>query len=1587
MDLDVNFMNIKKLFSTLLVACVSLSIVFAQIDDDFSDGDFINNPTWVGDSAWFEVNAANELQSNNAVINDTISLTTPNTLINDIEWKMNVRLGFAPSDNNFIKIYLVSDQLDLKGSLNGYYIRLGENGTNDALKFYRQDGTTSTLLMTGALGTIATNPNVSLKVTRDAAGNWTVSADFAGGAAYVQDMTFTDNTYTSTAHFGFWIKHTTTNNNKHYFDNIYVGAPVVDATPPVLLSATPLSALDVDALFDEPLEVISAETILNYSLNNGIGNPVSAIQDATNKALVHLSFGSSFVTNTYTLTVTDVQDVNNNVATNPQTANFPYVLFSQANFKDIIFNEIMADPNPVVGLPAVEFVELYNNSTKSVDLTGWKLKDASTSVGTVGSGFLLPGEYAILTSTTNVGLFTGKVVGVSSFPSLNDAGDNLGIRNGNGDLIDTVAYKNTWYNDAVKANGGWTLELINPNPICASALNWNASLALNGGTPGAQNSIYSTSPDITPPTILSGDILTDTTFLICFDEVMNTTTLGTPANFTMSGGIGVPSSVVVAPDEMCVTLTYPTPLSQGVTYILSMQNQSDCSGNPLAAPTTLSFIIGSNAAYKNIVINEILADPTPQIGLPNAEYVELYNPSTLTINLNGWTFTDGSTKATLGNYVLLPNEYLILTPTASASLFTGNVLGVSNFPSLNNAGDNLGLRSSSGVLIDTVSYSIAWYNDAIKDDGGWSLELINPLSPCGAAANWGASVSATGGTPGVENSIFSVVPDVTPPAILSTEIIGNDTISICFDEGMQEAPLVNVANYTFSNGLGNPAQVIVTGQGNQCILLVLNASIVPGVAYELSIANMSDCVGNIPPTPLIASVVKGLIPQPGEVVITEIFPDYSPSNGLPAAEFVEIYNRTNKVVDISGWQVRDPSTTAVIENTALLPYEYAVMCIVANKSLFTSYGKVITTTSFPSLNNDKDTLYLEDNFGFISDVVAYDDTWYRDDTKKLGGWTLERIDADFTNCNNNENWNASTNAIGGTPAAANSVKGAFTDNKAPTVMGIEVMNNLEVKVYFSEAMDNTTLIDASHYSVDNGIGNPSVVVPTQPTRAAVTLILNAPLQPQVLYNLAISGVTDCAGNPLQTTVLFGEAQPVAKGDVVLSEVLFNPYTGGNDFVEIYNGSTKVLDLRQLFLAESVIGVDGKDSIYNKKAISDQQILLLPQSYVCLTTDIDALKTLYAAPANASFYQVSSLPSYDDTEGGVVLLTATDTLETLYYDKSDLSQPAFVEGVAWEKELNPANAHEPTWHTAAQYAKYATPGYKNSRVGTTPFTNGEVLINEILFNPVTGGMDYVEIYNNSQNPVNLSNLRLARRNKDETTYSSIVHLFGDRDSLLPGQLVCLTEDVAFQTSQYMPSQSVNAQFMEMKDVPTYDDKEGEVAIFTWENIDMDKFYYKDSYHFAGLSDKNGVSLERISLVVPASQADNWHSAASNVNYGTPGYKNSQSDTYGAGTEVFVENEVFTPNGDGDNDVLPIQYQFGFSGANARVNIYDSQGRMVRTLQRNELLGTAPGVINWDGADDAGNRVLMGLYVIVFEVQNQNTGSKKTYKLACVVADKF
>lgn len=1410
---------ISILFLILWISNISCS---QTLQDDFSDGDFTLNPTWNGTNTAFIINVAEELQTDNLGVSATSELSTAAAIQDSTFWEFYVRMDFSPSTSNYTRVYLQSDEAVLSTTSNGYYLQIGAGGSSDSIEVYRVDAGSSTKIFGGTNAAVASNPNVSFRIIRDNAGLWEVFTDYTGGVTYTSEGTFTDATHNSGTHFGFLATYTTTRGDKFFFDDVYLSPLFIDVIPPSINATSIISSTAVDVLFNEIVDLTSANLTANYVINNGVTVNLAA-RDASNLNLVHLTTTTLPSGLQNTITINGVEDLNTNAIVNG-TDNFTYYNIQAAAFQDIIINEIHADPSPIVGLPNAEFVELLNRSNKIIDLGGMILNDGSDKA--LPSFLLFPDSMVTLTASSNVNAYSsfGTTINMGSL-TLTNGGELITFKDASGQTIDSVDYNISWYQDVVKEDGGWTLELINPNLICQGSINWIASNNTAGGTPGQQNSVYNNTPDTQGPLLLNATFTSPTQILLTFNEGLgnNTTTL---SNYNLTNP-SITAASFIPPNQ--IQLTLAASMVDLNNYIVTVNNLADCSGNPVLTNTTDSFLYFEiqMAAYQELIITEIHADPSPVVGLPDAEFIEIYNRSNKTLDLANYNLFESSNHP-LPTHIMRAGDYVILCAASNQSSFAsfGTVVPINSL-SLTNAGELLQLQNPNGVTLDDVEYDDSWYQDAVKEGGGWSLELINPNLLCKGGANWIASNDAAGGTPGTQNSVYNNSVDNTAPSVTNVRQSSPNQILIEFDDVLNKTLASLPSSYGIDNGLS--IVTVVCLSDNQ-VLLTLSPNMVNQTLYTITLNNLEDCVGNSMgiSTTSMTYYASGTASH-YDIIINEIMADPNPSVGLPEKEYVELYNRSNKIFNLENFTFTDASSrVATLPFFILGPGEYVTLYSNADGISFSFFGKVLPVSSFPDLNTS-DELILQNQFGEVIDAVAYELSWYQNSDKSTGGWSLERISPDRP-CEAADNWRASENLLGGTPSTQNSVLEIEPDVQSPDALRAFPLSADSIRIYFSEAIADLAGATAANYTLDNGI-NVLTARLEPPFYNTAIITLDQALVLGTTYVITMnSGFTDCIGNPiaLKNTTRLALPQKIEKGDFLLNEILFNPVSSGKDFIELYNTSNKVLNTADLVISNAVI-IDGdyKNAPSSQTRPVDINWLVFPNEYVVLTEDPDQVKGQYYTP-NPELFVENRLPSFSDQEGTVLLYVAYDST---YVDTQGNPQIAYLASV------------------------------------------------------------------------------------------------------------------------------------------------------------MDIFEYSEDYHSPLIDDQNGVSLERIDFDAPSNDANNWHSAATDVGYATPAYQNSSfyANNLSGDDLIQLPTETVSPDGDGYEDFLLINYKVDDLGYVANIDVYDARGHLVRNLVNGELLARE-GSLQWDGTDNEGKKARIGIHILALEIFRPD-GTVKRFKKTCIVAGRL
>lgn len=1031
--------------SNIISCAISLFLILApclqgsaQVFDDFSDGNFTAAPPWQGDTQQFQITNSSAIPPEmkpalqlNAEGSDTSYLVVPNNLMMNTEWLFWVKLSFNTSANNFARIYLASDQQDLESQLNGYFVQVG--GQEDSIALYRQSGLTIDKLISGSVAFTGNSSNIMrIKVTCDTEHNWTLFSDVEGGFDFSFEGSATDNTFTSTTFFGIWCKFTSSNSTKFYFDEFSVNEIIIDTIPPEIISVNPVSQSKLDLQFSEPVELSSSQHPQNYFVNT-IGNPITAIRDQDDVAIVHLEFGQNFQPGVnYILTVNNVEDLAGNKTEN-ETAVFQFEPPSEIAFYDVVINEIMTDFNPPpAGLPEADFLELYNRTSHAINLDGCTIKPRESSDPIVfPEVWIEPDSFLVVVLNSDVGSFQqyGAVVGLPGF-TMNNEG-RIVLRNPDGSLICSVNYTDDWYKDEVKKTGGWSLEQVDPHHPCSGISNWSAAVNINGGTPGNENSVNGL--NIALPEVVSVHISGTNTVIMYFSHVMDSLPLVNKFAYSVDGGVGAPQSVITDTQEFTsVTLTFSSSFQVSINYLLTISDTIfNCCGDFIPLSSAYPLIMPSEAGIYDVVINEIMADPDPPNGLPEYEYIEIYNTTSSYLRMENWTLQVGSTEKLIPSFIIEPGEYIIFTEDEAANLYglLARTFGFSSL-GLTNTGTSLKLINQDGILISSVTYRDDWYGDADKAEGGWSLEQIDPTNPCPGEENWTVTIDERGGSPGSQNSVYTQNP-VIP---FATKVISMDdkTFEVSFNQWMDEQSLIIPEAYTVSRGVGHPIQAFTDGLSTDKVILQFSEPLEKRILYTLTLtSDLKSCIGQ--PVSQDTEILFG-IPEAAvqnDVVINEVL--FNPADD--GVDFVEIYNRSDKIIDISElmlgtidinqFEPNDTVLKSVSEDNALLfSADHLVLTTdpvkVKEQYLTLNPSGFIRMASYPAFNNDKGTVILTTASGSTVDAFTYSEEMHYPLLNSFDGISLERINYSRP-ASDPTNWHSASEDCGfATPAYKNS---------------------------------------------------------------------------------------------------------------------------------------------------------------------------------------------------------------------------------------------------------------------------------------------------------------------------------------------------------------------------------------------------------------------------------------------------------------------------------------------------------------------------------------------------------------------------------------
>jgi hypothetical protein len=543
--------------------------------------------------------------------------------------------------------------------------------------------------------------------------------------------------------------------------------------------------------------------------------------------------------------------------------------------------------------------------------------------------------------------------------------------------------------------------------------------------------------DTVPPNLIDINVSGKRSLFLVFSEPLDSGTAIIQTNFFADQGIGYPGEVLTEGTDK-LQLIFDQDFPDGITCLLRIEGIRDKKGN-LIRPSVNEFSYYS-VNWFDIIINEIMADPSPPMGLPEFEYLELFNRSDHSVNLKDWTIECGNTLKSFPDIKMDPGSFLTLVYEGAADEFMkfGHCIPIfTSRTSLANSGGNIEIRNEEGHLISWTDYSDEWYENDYYRMGGWSLERIDPERFCGGYENWKVSTDPAGGTPGRINTVVGVNPDTNNPEVTFIEIPGESVIEIFFNEPMDSTSLLFPENYFIDQGVGNPVEIRLESPGYASALLFLSKPLEAGLIYQLYItSDMSDCNGNSLKESDSLRFAKPELPEEEDILISEIM--FNPITGK--SEFLEIFNYSSKTFDLSQLMIAEidkqsggMTSFTTIYKTHMLFFPGEFIVLTKDKLKFLSEysnarGTILGITDLFSFDDEQGTILIMDKWLQIIDEFAYNDEMHFKLLSSTEGVSLERISYERPS-NDEGNWHsAAENAGFCTPGYENSQL-VYTNNQ------------------------------------------------------------------------------------------------------------------------------------------------------------------------------------------------------------------------------------------------------------------------------------------------------------------------------------------------------------------------------------------------------------------------------------------------------------------------------------------------------------------------------------------------------------------------------
>lgn len=281
----------------------------------------------------------------------------------------------------------------------------------------------------------------------------------------------------------------------------------------------------------------------------------------------------------------------------------------------------------------------------------------------------------------------------------------------------------------------------------------------------------------------------------------------------------------------------------------------------------------------------------------------------------------------------------------------------------------------------------------------------------------------------------------------------------------------------------------------------------------------------------------------------------------------------------------------------------------------------------------------------------------------------------------------------------------------------------------------------------------------------------------------------------------------------------------------------------------------------------------------------------------------------------------------------------------------------------------------------------LVINEIMFDPLAGQNEWIELYHRGSSPIDIARWKFSDR---PTSSSSNAFIITNVQAVIhPRDFVLIAADSTILTQfPYLaaPSPAIHLFVLNRSSGFSFNNDGDDIILHDALGKTIDSVSYSPSWHHPDLTDTKGRSLERINPEIDSNDRRNWSSSPASAG-GSPGKPNGiYTNSLPTNASISINPNPFSPDGDGFEDFCIIQYNLPLTTSLIRITIFDIRGRLLRTLANSELSGPH-GEIIWDGLDDEKQRVRIGPYVVFVEAIDGQAGVLATAKTVVVVATKL